>query len=83
MLNGMAEDYEVNSVYVLDLYRHGKVDWMLDFAIQIAVVVLLGSIYLSISGGQDQKDHAALIRRINRINKRGDRNNGKTLIARK
>ena len=66
----MAEDYEVNSVYVLDLYRHGKVNWMLDFVIQIAVVVLLGSMYLSISGGQDQKDHAALIRRINRINKK-------------
>ncbi|MFR4977932.1 MAG: hypothetical protein ACLUDG_03275 [Butyricicoccus sp.] len=49
MLNGMAEDCEVNPVYVLDLYRHGKVNWMLDFAIQIAVVVLLGSIYLSVA----------------------------------
>lgn len=49
MLHGMAEDYEVNPVYVLDMYHHGKVNWMLDFVIRIAVVVLLGLIYLSVS----------------------------------
>ncbi len=49
MLHRMAEDYEVNPVYVLDMYRHGKVNWMLDFAIRMAVVVLLGLIYLSVA----------------------------------
>lgn len=48
MLYGMAENYEVNPVYVLDMYRHGKVNWMLDFVIRIAVVVLLGFVYLSV-----------------------------------
>ena len=37
MLHQMAEDYEVDPVYVLDLYRHGKVNWMLDFAIRAGV----------------------------------------------
>ena len=41
MLHQMAEDYEVDPVYVLDLYRHGKVNWMLDFAIRAEVGVLL------------------------------------------
>ena len=41
MLHQMAEDYEVDPVYVLDLYRHGKVNWMLDFAIRAGVGILL------------------------------------------
>lgn len=46
MLHGMAQQYEVNPVYVLDMYRHGKVSWMLDFVIRIALVVLLWMVYL-------------------------------------
>ena len=41
MLHQMAEDYEVDPVYVLDMYRHGKVSWMLDFAIRAGVGILL------------------------------------------
>ena len=39
MLNQMAEDYDVNPVYVLDMYRHGKVSWMLDVLLRLAVCV--------------------------------------------
>ena len=39
MLDQMAEDYDVNTVYVLDMYRHGKVNWMLDVLLRLAVCV--------------------------------------------
>ena len=39
MLNQMAEDYDVDPVYVLDMYRHGKVNWMLDVLLRLAVCV--------------------------------------------
>lgn len=41
MLRQMAEKYEVDSVYVLDMYRHGKVSWMLDLAIRAGAGLLL------------------------------------------
>ena len=41
MLNRMAEDYDVDSVCVLDMYRHGKVDWMLDLGLRLAVVLVV------------------------------------------
>lgn len=41
MLHQMAEDYEVDQAYVLDMYRRGKVSWMLDFAIRAGVGILL------------------------------------------
>ena len=37
MLNRMAGDYEVDPVYVLDMYQHGKVNWMLDVLLRLAV----------------------------------------------
>ena len=39
MLNRMAGDYEVDPVYVLDMYQHGKVNWMLDVMLRLAVCV--------------------------------------------
>ena len=39
MLNRMAGDYEVDPVYVLDMYQHGKVNWMLDVLLRLAVCV--------------------------------------------
>lgn len=39
MLKQMAEDYDVDPVYILDMYRHGKVSWMLDVLVRIAVCV--------------------------------------------
>ena len=38
MLNEMATDYEVDSLYVLDMYRPGKVNWMLDLGLRVGVV---------------------------------------------
>ena len=40
MLNRMAEDYDVNPAYVLDMYQHGKVSWMLDVLLRLAVCVV-------------------------------------------
>ena len=40
MLNQMAEDYDVDPVYVLDMYRYGKVNWMLDLGLRLAVCVV-------------------------------------------
>ena len=37
MLNQMAEDYDVDPVYVLDMYRHGKASWMLDVLLRLGV----------------------------------------------
>lgn len=45
MLNQMAEDYDVDPVYVLDMYRHGKVNWMLDLGLRLAVVL---AVYLGV-----------------------------------
>ena len=39
MLNRMAEDYDVNPAYVLDMYQHGKVNWMRDVLLRLAVCV--------------------------------------------
>ena len=39
MLKQMAEDYDVDPVYVLDMYRHGKVNWMVDIGLRLAVVL--------------------------------------------
>ena len=41
MLNRMAEDYDVNPSYVLDMYRHGKVNWMLDLGLRLAAVLVV------------------------------------------
>ena len=47
----MTEDYEVDLVYVMDLYRHGKVSWMLDFAIRAGAAILLVVVDSVIIGG--------------------------------
>jgi len=39
MLNRMTGDYEVDPVYVLDMYQHGKGNWMLDVLLRLAVCV--------------------------------------------
>lgn len=41
MLNRMGEDYDVDPVYVLDMYRHGKVNWMLDLGLRLAAVLVV------------------------------------------
>ena len=44
MLERMAGDYEVDPVYVLDLYRQGKVSWMLELLLRFGA--LLGGFLL-------------------------------------
>lgn len=51
MLNQMAEDYDVNPVYVLDMYRHGKVSWMLDVLLRLAVCAAAAVIVWGIKKG--------------------------------
>lgn len=42
MLLSMAEDYEVNPSYVLDMYRDGKGPWILDKGLRLVLALLLG-----------------------------------------
>ena len=51
MLNRMAGDYEVDPVYVLDMYQHGKVNWMLDVLLRLAVCVAAAVIVWGIKKG--------------------------------
>ena len=48
MLNQMAEDYDVDTVYVLDMYRHGKVNWMLDLGLRLVVLAVVAGLVLAI-----------------------------------
>ena len=41
MLHQIAEDYKVGQVYVLDTYRHGKVSFVLAFAVRVGGVGIL------------------------------------------
>lgn len=50
MLHQVAEEYEIDPVYVLDMYRHGKVSWMLDLAIRAGVGLLLLVVGSAIAG---------------------------------
>ncbi len=48
ILDQMAEDYDVNPVYVLDMYRHGKVSRMLDSGLRLVVLAVAGVLILTI-----------------------------------
>ena len=50
MLNRMAEDYAVDPVYVLDLYRYGKAGWMLDVLLRLAVCLAAAGIVWCVKG---------------------------------
>ena len=47
VLNQMQADYDLDTVYVLDMYRHGKVSWMLDVLLRLAVLAVVGVLALS------------------------------------
>lgn len=57
MLGRMAEDHEVDTAYVLDMYCHGKVNWMLDLALRLAVLAAGGSVVMTV-GGRRKKGKA-------------------------
>lgn len=42
MLKQMQEDYNVDTVYILDMYRHGKVNWILDVLLRLAALFVVG-----------------------------------------
>ncbi len=48
MLNQMAEDYNVNPTYVLDMYRYGKSSWMIDLSLRIGITFVIVIIFLTI-----------------------------------
>ena len=48
MLNQMSEDYDVNPVYVLDMYRYGKVSWMVDLVVRLAITFVIVITFLAI-----------------------------------
>lgn len=41
VLNQMQADYDLDTVYVLDMYRHGKANWMVDLGLRLAVVLII------------------------------------------
>lgn len=48
MLNQMSEDYDVNPVYVLDMYRYGKASWMIDLSLRLGITFVVVMVFLSI-----------------------------------
>lgn len=40
MLDSMTEDYEADTVYVLDMFRHGKQSWIVEGLFRLMVTVL-------------------------------------------
>lgn len=51
MLRGLEDSYEVNWMYVLDMYRHGKVNQILALAIRAGIGLLLLVVGSAIVGG--------------------------------
>lgn len=39
MLSMMAEDYKVDQIYVLDMYREGKAPWLLDKPLRLIAAI--------------------------------------------
>ena len=48
MLNQMSEDYDVNPVYVLDMYRYGKASWMVDLVVRLVITFVVVITFLAI-----------------------------------
>lgn len=48
MLNQMSKDYDVNPVYVLDMYRYGKSSWMIDLSLRLGITFVVVMIFLAI-----------------------------------
>ena len=57
MLNQMAKDYAVDPVYVLDMYRHGKVNWMLDMGLRLVAGFAIAIIVLSMEEAISKRRH--------------------------
>lgn len=64
MLHLMTTDYEVDTAYVLDMYRHGKVNWMLDSAIRFAICI--AGIVVALEVHEKVKKERKVNRSVNR-----------------
>ena len=51
MLHEMAKDYAVDPVYVLDMYRHGKVIWIVDLLIRLVAALILWLVCMAAADG--------------------------------
>lgn len=54
MLNRMSADYGVDTVYVLDMYRHGKVSWTLDILLRLAVLFAAEMVIVTVRGAREK-----------------------------
>ncbi len=50
MLEEMAADYDLDSVYVLDMYRHGKAGWTGDVLLRFALLFVVVFIVVTVQG---------------------------------
>lgn len=57
MLNRMAKDYDVDPAYVLDMYQHEKVNWMLDLGLRLAVCLVASAIVWGIKKTISKRKH--------------------------
>lgn len=48
MLNQMATDYEVDTVYLLDMYRYGKASWLVDVTLRLMALAIAGALVWAI-----------------------------------
>ena len=55
MLDRMSEDIDVDPVYVLDMYRHGKVSWMLDAALRFGVLMAAAVVSAAVRGKLEKR----------------------------
>ena len=44
----VAEDNDLDSVYVLDMYRHGKAGWMADVIVRLVIMVVVVFVVVSV-----------------------------------
>lgn len=56
MLRGMEKDYEVNPVYVLDMYRYGKFNWIVDGIGRFIIAVLVPLIVSALLKGPKKEE---------------------------
>ncbi len=58
MLDRMAADYGVDTVYVLDMFRHGKVSWMLDLLLRLGVLAVVAIGAATVRGAWEKRKAA-------------------------
>ena len=49
MLSMMAEDYEVDKLFVLDMYREGKAPWLLDKPMRLIAAIAVAVLGMTVA----------------------------------